>query len=35
MSPAETWLLYDNARPPEKVGNMKKETFDNLVALLK
>jgi len=34
MSPAETWLLYDGVKPPEMVGNMKKDTFDRLRDLL-
>jgi hypothetical protein len=34
MSPAEMWALYDAVKPPEMVGKMTKETFDNLRDML-
>lgn len=34
MSPNEFFLIYDRRKPPEMVGKMRKDTFDNLVEML-
>lgn len=34
MSPQECWLIIDQNRPPEKVGTMRKDTFDRLKGML-
>jgi hypothetical protein len=34
MSPQEFWLIADQRKPPEMVGAMKKETFDELRQML-
>ena len=34
LSPAEFFLIYDERKPPEMVGKMRKDTFDNLVEML-
>jgi hypothetical protein len=34
MSPQEFWLIVDVRKPPETIGAMKKETFEELRALL-
>lgn len=34
MSPQEFWRIVEMRKPPEMVGAMKKDTFDELRALL-
>lgn len=34
LSPGEFFLIYDARKPPEMIGKMRKDTFDNLVGML-
>jgi tail assembly chaperone len=34
MSPQEFWFLIEARKPPEMVGNMRKEVFDELRGML-
>lgn len=35
MSPQEFWTLADELKPPEMIGKVRKDTFDELVEELK
>lgn len=34
MSPQEFWLLADEKQPEERIGSIRKSTFDRLGAML-